>query len=158
RHQPLRRGEQLRGDEPQRAHPGRRRSAPQQFAAVSDVLFQHRAPGRVPAAHVVKASVPRLREREKRGDLMNKESTMVGRRQFIATSALAVAATALGPKLFAGEGLSIAQRVAVGYAPFDDGASVTSAAAIPAGDGGFIGRGARISLSGVSGAPEDSKA
>jgi len=88
---------------------------------------------------------------------MDKKLHPVGRRQFIATSAMAVAATALSPKLFAGEATSIARRVAVGYAPIDDAAAVIAAASIPAGDGGFIGRGARISVSGVSGASEDPK-
>jgi hypothetical protein len=89
---------------------------------------------------------------------MEKKTDLVGRRQFIATSAMAVAVTALSPKLFAGEAASIARRVAVGYASFDDAAAVMAAAAVPAGDGGFIGRGARISISGVSGGSDDPKA
>lgn len=77
------------------------------------------------------------------------------RRQFlIASSACALATAAVGPKLFAGEGAA-PRRLAVGYAPFEDDAAVMAASAVTSGDGGFISRGARIQVSGVSGMAAD---
>jgi hypothetical protein len=82
---------------------------------------------------------------------------LIGRRQFlIASSACAVATAAIGPRLFASEPGAPPRRLAVGFARFDDTA-VVSAADIPAGDGAFISRGARISVSGASGASADPK-
>ena len=85
----------------------------------------------------------------------------MGRRQFlIASSACAIATAAVGPKLFASDGAP-PRRLAVGFARFDESAVVVSAAEITAGDGAFIGRGARISVSGASGAsvhPKDRRA
>jgi len=81
----------------------------------------------------------------------------IGRRQFLVTSSAALAAAAVVPKLFAGEVVA-AKRLAVGFARFDDAASVMAAASIPAADGAFIGRGARMFVSGVSGAPADPRA
>jgi hypothetical protein len=69
-----------------------------------------------------------------------------------------VAAATLGPKLFAGAALPSPKRLAVGFASFDENAAVTSAAEIPAADGVFIGRGARITTSGASGAPVEARA
>ena len=78
----------------------------------------------------------------------------MGRREFlIVSSTLAIAAGTLGPKLFAGEVATAPKRLALGYAAFEENASVLPAASIPAGDGAFIGRGALISLSGLSGVP-----
>jgi len=79
---------------------------------------------------------------------------LMGRRQFLAlSSTCAVAAAAVGPKLFAGESAS-PNRLAVGFKAFDDDA-VFAAASITAGDGAFIGRGARVTASGASGASAD---
>jgi hypothetical protein len=77
---------------------------------------------------------------------------LMGRRQFlIVSSTCAVAAATVGPKLFAGESAP-PKRLAVGFMPFDGGDAVVDAAGIPAGDGAFIGRGARVTASGASGA------
>lgn len=87
---------------------------------------------------------------------MNTNRHHIGRRQFlIGSSACAVAAAVVGPKLFAGEAGAPPRRLAVGFAPIDEATDVMAAAAIPAADGGFIGRGARISASGSSGASAD---
>jgi hypothetical protein len=84
---------------------------------------------------------------------------LIGRRQFLAVSSTcAVAAATLGPKLFAGAALSSPKRLAVGFASFEENAAVTAATGIPAADGGFIGRGARITTSGASGAPVAARA
>jgi hypothetical protein len=80
---------------------------------------------------------------------------LMGRRQFlIFSSTCAVAAATVGPKLFAGESAP-PKRLAGGFMPFDGGDAVVDAAAIPAGDGAFIGRGARVTASGASGASAD---
>lgn len=84
---------------------------------------------------------------------MSTSRHLIGRRQFlVASSACAIATSVLGPKLFASEAGAPPKRMAVGFARFDEGANVIAAADIPAGDGAFIGRGARISVSGASGA------
>ena len=76
----------------------------------------------------------------------------MGRRQFLVSSSVgALAAVTLGPKLFAAGG-GAPKRLAVGFAGLDETATVFAAARVPAADGGFIGRGARISVSGASGA------
>jgi hypothetical protein len=76
---------------------------------------------------------------------------LMGRRQFLVlSSTCAVAAAAVGPKLFAGEAAAAPKRLAVGFKAFEQDA-VVSAASIPAGDGTFIGRGARVTASGASG-------
>jgi hypothetical protein len=81
---------------------------------------------------------------------------LIGRRQFlIASSACAIATAAVGPKLFAADAGESPRRLAVGFARFDESAAVHAAEDIPAGDGAFIGRGARISVSGASGASVD---
>jgi len=85
---------------------------------------------------------------------MSTNRQLIGRRQFLVTSSAALAAAAVVPKLFAGEVVA-AKRLAVGFARIDDAASVMAAASIPAADGAFIGRGARVSISGVSGVPAD---
>jgi hypothetical protein len=72
----------------------------------------------------------------------------VGRRQFLkVSSASAIAVAVLGPDIFAEE-MQVPQRLAVGFASFGD--TFSSASSIPASDGTFIGRGARITLSGAS--------
>lgn len=81
---------------------------------------------------------------------------LIGRRQFVMlSSTCAVAAATMGPKLFAREIARQPKRLAVGFATFEENTAVFSAAGIPAGDGGFIGRGARIVASGASGASAD---
>jgi hypothetical protein len=85
---------------------------------------------------------------------MSANSHMVGRRQFLIASSAALATAAVVPKLFAGETVA-PRRLAVGFTRFDDDGAVVAAASIPAGDGAFIRRGARVSVSGVSGAPAD---
>ena len=82
---------------------------------------------------------------------------LMGRREFLVlSSTCAVAAATVGPKVFAGEAAS-PSRLAVGFKSFDDDA-VFAASNIPAGDGAFIGRGARVTASGASGASGDSHA
>ncbi|HYO76500.1 MAG TPA: hypothetical protein VE010_08555 [Thermoanaerobaculia bacterium] len=80
---------------------------------------------------------------------------LMGRRQFLTVSSVAALATvALGPKLFASEAAaSSPRRLAVGYSAFGADYGVVDAAAIPAADGGFVSRGARIMASGALGAP-----
>lgn len=80
----------------------------------------------------------------------------VGRRQFlIASSACALATAVVGPDLFAGAAASLPKRLAVGFALADENAALNAASDVPAGDGGFIGRGARVTVSGASGASVD---
>ncbi|HET8798489.1 MAG TPA: hypothetical protein VFO89_12415 [Thermoanaerobaculia bacterium] len=85
---------------------------------------------------------------------------LMGRRQFlIASSACVAAAAAIGPRLFAAaDAAARPQRLVIGFASFDEGASLVPASSIPAGDGAFIGRGARVSVSGASGAPPEPRA
>ena len=79
-------------------------------------------------------------------------STDIGRRQFlIASSACALATAAVGPNLFAAGPREAPKRLAVGFAPIDETANVFAAAKVPSGDGAFISRGARITVSGTSG-------
>lgn len=83
---------------------------------------------------------------------------LMGRRQFLVlSSTCAVAAATVGPRLFAAE-RAVPKRLAVGFAAFEENASVVAASGIPAGDGGFIGRGARVTVSGASGASADPRA
>jgi hypothetical protein len=87
---------------------------------------------------------------------MNSKGHEIGRREFLlVSSTCALAAAAVGPRLFGAEASAPLKRLAVGFAPLDEDSAVTSASGIPAGDGGFIGRGARITASGASGAPID---
>ena len=82
----------------------------------------------------------------------------MGRRQFlIASSACAIASATIGPKLFAAESGAPLKRLAVGFARLEETTAVVAAEDISAGDGAFIGRGARISVSGASGASADPK-
>lgn len=77
------------------------------------------------------------------------------RREFLVVSSTVAAATAaVGPKLFGGEA-AVPKRLAVGFAPPEESAALAAASSIPAGDGGFIRRGARVTVSGASGAPAD---
>ena len=79
----------------------------------------------------------------------------IGRREFLVLSATGALATAtFGPKLFAGV-TAVPKRLAVGYAPSDDGAALVPASSIPSGDGAFIRHGARIAVSGASGVAND---
>jgi hypothetical protein len=79
---------------------------------------------------------------------------LMGRREFLVlSSTCAVAAATVGPKLFAGE-TATPNRLAVGFKSFDREFAV-AASEIPAGDGAFIGRGARVTASGASGASAD---
>lgn len=76
---------------------------------------------------------------------------IMGRRQFLRVStASAVATAVLGPKLFAAERAGAPRRLAVGYASFDE-PRLASAAYISSADGGFIGRGARVTVNRASG-------
>lgn len=86
---------------------------------------------------------------------MSKERGSMDRREFlIVSSTVAVATAAAGPKLFAGEA-AVPKRLAIGYAPPGEMAALVAAASIPSADGAFIGRGARVSVSGASGAAAD---
>lgn len=96
--------------------------------------------------------VDRLMRESNKENTMSSNRHLIGRRQFlIYSSTAAVAAATAGPKLFAEE-LAQPRRLAVGFAAFEENAALISAAAIPSGDGAFIGRGARITASGASGA------
>jgi hypothetical protein len=92
-------------------------------------------------------------ERETHKESIMSNRHLVGRRQFLVlSSTCAVAAATVGPKLFAG-GLALPKRLAVGFAALTQADAVFAASVIPATDGGFIGRGARVTVSGASGAP-----
>jgi hypothetical protein len=87
---------------------------------------------------------------------MDTNGHKMGRREFLlVSSTCALAAATVGPKLFGGETASAPRRLAVGFASFDEAVTLVDAANIPAGDGRFIGRGARITVSGASGASAD---
>lgn len=88
---------------------------------------------------------------------MSKKRPWIDRRQFVMASSAALATLAVRPKLFA-QAAVLPKRLAVGYAPLDDAAALVDAVSIAAGDGGFISRGARVSLSGMSGGPADPSA
>lgn len=83
---------------------------------------------------------------------MNTNERMMGRRQFLVVSSTCAVAAAVAPRLFGGESALQPKRLAVGFARVDEDATLISASGIPAGDGAFIGRGARITVSGASGA------
>lgn len=79
---------------------------------------------------------------------------LMGRRKFLVlTSTCAVAAATVGPNIFAADVAALPKRLAVGFASFEENAAVFAASSIPSSDGGFISRGARVSVSGASGAP-----
>ena len=83
----------------------------------------------------------------------------LGRREFlITTSACAVAASVLGPSLFASNRSQSVSRIAVGFARVGEKAALLPASSIPSSDGGFISRGARIAVSGSSGTSDDPRA
>lgn len=81
----------------------------------------------------------------------------IGRRQFLVlSSTCALAAATVGPKLFANERAAVSPKtLAIGFATFEEGTSLISASSVPSADGGFISRGARITVSGASGASAD---
>ncbi len=82
---------------------------------------------------------------------MNTNGHEIGRREFLLVSSTCVlAAATMGPKLFGAEAAALPKRLAVAFAAFDD-STVVDASSIPAGDGGFVGRGARVTVSGTSG-------
>ena len=82
----------------------------------------------------------------------------IGRREFlVVSSTCALAAAAVGPKLFGAEAAGPPKRLAVGFASLDENARLIAASGVPAGDGAFIGRGARITVAGASGAAADPK-
>lgn len=73
--------------------------------------------------------------------------TGMGRREFLQLSSIgALATAAVGPKMFAKEAAQ-PQRLAIGFVELEGGA-LAAAERIPSVDGGFISRGARISVSG----------
>ena len=83
----------------------------------------------------------------------------LGRREFLITSsACAVAASVLGPSLFASNRSQSEPRVAVGFARVGEKAALVPASRISSSDGGFISRGARIAVSGSSGTSKDPRA
>jgi hypothetical protein len=86
---------------------------------------------------------------------MNTNRHGIGRREFLVSSTYALGAVAVGPTLFGAGGVSMPKRLAVGFASVGENTALNAASDVPAGDGGFIGRGARITVSGVSGAPAD---
>lgn len=87
---------------------------------------------------------------------MKTKGHQIGRREFlIASSTCALAAVAVGPRLLGAEVALPPKRLAVGFAPFNESAAVIAASGVPSGDGGFIGRGARITVSGTSGGSDE---
>ncbi len=83
---------------------------------------------------------------------METNAQEIGRREFLLLSSTCALAAVVGTKVFGAEAVSQPARVAVGFAPFDEGAIVSAASDVLAPDGGFISRGARVSISGASGA------
>lgn len=82
---------------------------------------------------------------------MSTKGHQMGRREFlVVSSTCALATVAVGPQLLAGSSEAAPRSLAVGYAALDQ-TGVAAATAVPAGDGGFIGRDARITVSGASG-------
>src|SRR5687767_12449380 len=80
---------------------------------------------------------------------MSTNGHQMGRRDFlIFSSTAALASATVGPKLFAKGAAAAPKRLAVGFAPFDENATVVPASSVPAGDGAFISRGARIAVFG----------
>jgi len=86
---------------------------------------------------------------------------LIGRREFLIVSSTCALATAtVGPKLFAGEGAA-PKRLAFGFASLELNSPLMAASDIPAADGGFISRGARVVISGAGGVspnPNDRRA
>jgi hypothetical protein len=74
------------------------------------------------------------------------------------TSAGAVMAAVVGPSIFASEVALSSRRLAVGYASFDANARVVDGIHVPAADGGFIGRGARVLVAAANVASRDPRA
>lgn len=73
--------------------------------------------------------------------------TGMGRREFLQLSSIgALATAAAGPKLFAGEAAQ-PQRLAIGFVELEGG-TLGNAARISSVDGGFVRRGARVSVTG----------
>jgi hypothetical protein len=84
---------------------------------------------------------------------MNTKGHGIGRREFLVSSSSALAVAAIAPKLFgADSAFAPPKRLAVGFAKFDETALLIAASGIAAGDGAFISRGARLTVSGASGA------
>jgi hypothetical protein len=84
---------------------------------------------------------------------------LIGRREFLAvSSASAVMAAVVGPKIFASDAVLSPRRLAVGYSSFDENASVVDGANVPAADGGFIGRGARVIVAAANAVSPDPRA
>ena len=90
---------------------------------------------------------------------MNTKRHQMGRRDFLrVSSTCALATAAVGPKLLAEVAAVSPRRLVVGFSSPDEFAGVIAAASIPAGDGAFIGRGARVTVSGASGASAEPRA
>lgn len=86
---------------------------------------------------------------------MSSKTHDMGRRQFlISSSTCAIAAATVGPRLLADATTPSPRRLAVGFASLEERV-VFDAAAISSGDGAFIGRGARVTVSGASGSLAD---
>jgi hypothetical protein len=92
------------------------------------------------------------REMAKEIGMKTNNGHQIGRREFLLVSTTcAVAAATVGPKLFGAEAVASPKRLAVGFAAAEGEMTVVDAGSIPAGDGRFIGRGARVTVSGASG-------
>jgi len=86
---------------------------------------------------------------------MNTNMRKIGRRQFLVVSSTCAVAAAVAPKLFGGEPAVRLKRLTVGFASQEENAVLMAASGVPAGDGAFISRGARITVSGASGIAAD---
>jgi hypothetical protein len=82
---------------------------------------------------------------------MNTMERKIGRRQFLVVSSTCAVAVAVAPKLFGGELAAMPKRLTVGFGSFEENTALSTASGVPAGDGAFISRGARITVSGASG-------
>ena len=86
---------------------------------------------------------------------MNTNERNIGRRQFLVVSSTCAVAAVVAPKLFGGTPAVQPKRLAVGFSSHEENAALMAASGVPAGDGGFISRGARITVAGASGASVD---
>ena len=73
----------------------------------------------------------------------------IGRRNFLKVSSAALATATFAPRLLGND--EAPRRLVVGYAPLDEPDRLAAVSSVGSGDGSFITRGARVSLSGLAG-------
>lgn len=80
------------------------------------------------------------------------EAMNIGRRDFLKVSSAAVATATFAPRLLADE--AAPRRLVLGFARLEEPLRIADATTLGSGDGAFITRGARVSLSGLAGVRE----